>query len=160
MEKMKVALLRENAKMPRREHETDAGADVFLSYSEELIKNHVHPSGSLEIYPNSSIVVPTGIKLEVPPGYKVEVKNKSSIAAGRHLLVGACVIDSGYSGELFVNLHNVGVCSQYFREGDKVAQIVVGPIETPEFESVKEDELYKNMNSDRGDGGFGSTGER
>ena len=57
----------------------------------------------------------------------LEIKNKSSIAAKKQLLVGACVVDSGYDGEIFVNLHNVGKQTQWFKSGDKVAKSHFGP---------------------------------
>ena len=53
------------------------------------------------------------------------VKNRSSVAAKRSLIVGACVVDSGYDGEVFVNLHNVGKETQYLRAADKIAQLVL-----------------------------------
>jgi dUTP pyrophosphatase len=58
----------------------------------------------------------------------LEVKNRSGNAAKRSLLVGACVVDSGYSGEVFINLHNVGLEHQYIEPGMKIAQLVLVPV--------------------------------
>ena len=89
----------------------------------------------------------------------LEVKNRSSVAAKRSLIVGACVVDSGYDGEVFVNLHNVGSNTQYIRNGDKIAQLVMIPVvHFRTMESVSED-LYRSpiTISDRGTGALGST---
>jgi dUTPase len=89
----------------------------------------------------------------------IEVKNRSSVAAKRQLLVGACVIDSGYEGEVFVNLHNVGVESQTLKGGDKIAQLVMMPV--VHFRPVETNETnlysYPITISDRLDGALGST---
>ena len=86
----------------------------------------------------------------------LEVKNKSGIASKRSLIVGACVIDSGYDGQVFVNLHNIGLSEQMIKPGDKLAQLVLIPIETCDF-VVTDAKL--NDDSSRCEGGFGSTGD-
>ena len=152
---LKVKLLRDGAKLPWRAHPTDAGADVFYC-PDPTEKNYcVTESGLYWVGPHSSCVIPTGIKVEVPKGYMLEVKNKSGIASKRRLLVGACVIDSGYDGEVYINLHNVGSEVQKINSGDKLAQIVLVPIETCDF---KETDGEINADTKRGSGGFGSTG--
>ena len=88
----------------------------------------------------------------------LEVKNKSGIASKRQLIVGACVVDSGYDGEVFVNLHNIGFDSQIIDPGQKIAQAVLIPVNCFEIEEVIEDNL--NKGSTRGDGALGSTGDR
>ena len=88
----------------------------------------------------------------------LEIKNKSSIAAKKQLLVGACVVDSGYDGEIFVNLHNTGKQTHWFKDGDKVAQGVLMPVNLCEVVEVSEDKL--NLGSSRGGGALGSTGSR
>jgi dUTP pyrophosphatase len=91
----------------------------------------------------------------------LEVKNRSSVAAKRSLLVGACVVDSGYNGEVFVNLHNVGIESQSIKAGDKIAQLVMVPVLHPRPVETYERELYASAVtiSDRGAGALGSTDE-
>ncbi len=90
-----------------------------------------------------------------------EIKNKSGIAYKRQLLVGACVVDSGYEGEVFVNLHNVGHVTQWLSPGDKVAQGVVVPVVHARFRATSRPSLYGYpiTISDRGEGALGSTGE-
>ena len=72
------------------------------------------------------------------------------------MVVGACVIDCGYDGQVFVNLHNIGLSEQLIKPGDKLAQLVLIPVETCDF-VVTDAKL--NDNSSRGEGGFGSTGD-
>ena len=105
--------------------------------------------------PGSSCIIPTGIKVEVPEGYMLEVKNKSGIASKRRLIVGACVIDSGYDGEVFINLHNIGGEVQMIYPGEKLAQVILIPVEACKF---IETTGRINLDTERGPGGFGSTG--
>ena len=90
----------------------------------------------------------------------LEVKNRSSMAAKRHLIVGACVIDPGYNGELFINLHNIGQHTQTIENGQKIAQVVMIPIIHFRARKLMTDTLYNSdiCISNRGTGGFGSTG--
>ena len=84
--------------------------------------------------------------------------NRSSIAAKRSLMVGAHVIDSGYDGEVFINLHNVGEKRQTVRYGDKIAQLVMVPVVAFRPQLIGDD-LYRQAItiSNRGDGALGST---
>ena len=150
--KLKVFRLRHNAKLPKRAHDGDAGMDFYFCRKKGAAK-------SIPVYPGETVLFPTGIKAEVPKGYMLEIKNKSSVAAKKQLLVGACVVDSGYDGEIFINLHNVGKQTHWFSDGDKVAQGVLIPVNLCEVVEVDlADEL--NKNSTRGDGALGSTGSR
>ena len=151
---IKVFRIREDAKLPLRAHKADAGMDLFYCpYGE---RNDIIVRDGLAITPRESKLVATGIKVEVPYGYMLEIKNKSGIASKRQLLVGACVVDSGYDGEIFVNLHNIGTITQTIEPGQKIAQAVLVPIVTCWVEEVFEDTL--NQKSSRMTGGFGSTG--
>ena len=142
--------------VPSRGYQTDAGIDLFYCPNNE--KKLYDCTNAYHIPPKTSRVIPTGIKVEVPYGYMLEVKNKSGIASKRQLLVGACVVDCGYNGEVFVNLPNVGHATQVLRSGDKIAQAVLLPVSYCAIEEVFEDNL--NQTSARGSGGFGSTGVR
>ena len=147
--KAKIKLLREEAKMPVRAHAEDAGLDFFFCPED---------GKAMEIKPSGNGVMATGISIEVPEGHMLEIKNKSGVAAKRQLLVGSCVIDRGYTGELFINLNNVGTNSQTIQPGQKLAQGVFVKISYPELVVIEIDEpLY--VHSDRGDGSLGSTGD-
>tara|TARA_Y100000310_G_scaffold159423_1_gene158974 strand:+ start:271 stop:753 length:483 start_codon:yes stop_codon:yes gene_type:complete len=156
---IKVYKIREEAKLPERAHKTDAGMDLFYNPDKNRRDSPaclVKADGSYALAPGASCLLPTGIKVEVPRSCMLEVKNKSGIASKRQLLVGACVIDSGYNGEVFVNLHNIGQETQIVKPGQKIAQVVLVPIIQCSVEEVYEDDL--NQDSLRQTGGFGSTG--
>jgi len=147
--KVSVYKVRENAKLPARAHRTDAGADVF--YCPEVEEPIV-------IHESESELISTGLKIGVPKGYMLEIKNKSGVAFKKSLVVGACVVDSGYNGEVFVNLHNVGSVPQTILPGEKIAQAVLVPIVGAEFEETPVDDVY-GVSTTRGSGALGSTGD-
>jgi len=152
--KLRVYKIREAAKLPVRAHAADAGIDLFYCPD----KKHALYGTDYCVHPSESKIVPTGIKVEVPYGFMLEIKNKSSVAAKKQLLVGACVVDSGYDGEVFVNLHNVGAESRVIQPGQKIAQAVLIPVEPCVVTECGTDTL--NENSTRGAGALGSTGDR
>lgn len=133
---------------PTRSNPSDAGLDVYAFLSEPI-----------EIAWGESAVIPTGLKFGIPHGYMIEVKNRSSVAAKKGLVVGACVIDSGYDGEVFINLHNIGRNTQKIFHGDKIAQLVMVPVVHFYPKEVTVDALYRHdiTISNRGDGALGST---
>lgn len=147
--------VRDTATPPSRANPSDAGLDVYFSPE--------HPSEVMAtILPGQSMILPTGLKFGVPHGYMLEVKNRSGVAAKRGLLVGACVIDSGYDGEVFINLHNVGSKQQHILPGTKIAQVVMVPVVHFRAVETSRDNLYNWYPitiSDRGAGALGSTGE-
>ena len=151
---LRVYRTRAHAKLPVRAHAADAGIDLFYCPD----KVHSMYGKDYCVHPSESKVVPTGLKVEVPYGFMLEIKNKSSVAAKKQLLVGACVVDSGYDGEVFVNLHNVGSVACLIEPGQKIAQAVLIPIEPCVVTECKTDTL--NDNSTRGTGALGSTGDR
>lgn len=155
--KLQVYKLRKNAKLPQRAHRTDAGADLF--YCPDGKKKLYDCTEDFYIPPGNSRILPTGLKFEVPTGFMLEIKNKSGIAVKRQLLVGACVVDSGYDGEVFVNLHNVGPHTQVIKPGAKIAQAILISVECCEIEEVLDASIL-NIESTRGAGALGSTGVR
>ena len=149
---LKIARTHRLAKLPSRANPSDAGADVFYCPAKNVFT---------ELRPNESVILPTGLKIEVPHGYMLEVKNRSGMAAKNSLVVGACVIDSGYSGEIFVNLHNIGNTPKTIEIYDKIAQLVLIPVVQWRSFLVEEELLYVDplTISDRGHGALGSTGK-
>ena len=140
-----------NAHPPTRGNPSDAGLDVYFSPKQQE---------SITIKPGESAVLPTGLKFGVPHGYMLEVKNRSSVAAKRSLVVGACVVDSGYEGEVFVNLHNIGNEEQVVEPHTKIAQVVMTPVVSFRAMETTNPDLYgwyPITISDRGDGALGST---
>ena len=149
---LEYAKVRPSAISPERANPSDAGLDVFFSPADPI---------TVLLNPGDSKILPTGLKFGVPHGYMLEVKNRSSVAAKRSLIVGACVVDSGYDGEVFINLHNIGNTIQVLSPGDKVAQLVMTPVIHFRPMETTEDILYTYPMtiSNRGDGALGSTGE-
>ena len=145
--------VRPDAHRPTRGHPSDAGLDVYYSPTEQ--------AETMPIQPGESKVIPTGLRFGVPHGYMIEVKNRSSVAAKRSLIVGACVVDSGYDGEVFINLHNIGKQLQVIQPGDKIAQLVMIPVVHFRPAEAANDRLYDEpiTISDRGAGALGSTDE-
>lgn len=144
--------LRDSALDPVRANPSDAGLDVFYCPSDNR--------DSIRIDPGQSLVLETGLKFGVPHGFMLEVKNRSSVASKKHLIVGACVIDPGYNGELYINLHNIGLHTQMIENGQKIAQVIMVPVIHFRARKLMTDTLYDSdiCVSNRGTGGFGSTG--
>lgn len=145
---VKFAKMRENAKIPTKAYHTDAGIDIYWGPS-------VATEGVV-IPPEQSVLLETGIKTSVPDGWCLVAHNKSGISSKKNLVLGPCVVDAGYQGEIFVGLHNIGSVDATLVPGDKLTQFLV--IEVPDvgIEEVNLGELYLKT-SLRGKGGFGST---
>jgi dUTP pyrophosphatase len=144
----RVHRVRESAKLPDRAHETDAGMDFFFAPID---------NAPARLAPGQTAILETGIKMEVPPGHMLQIMNKSSVASKRQLLVGACVVDQGYTGEIFINLHNVGKDTELVYPGAKLAQGVFVSVGYPELVEITSDNIYGEKTA-RGDGALGSTG--
>lgn len=144
--------VRSDVIIPTRANPSDAGLDFY--YCPEGNESIILRSGETALFE-------TGIRMEIPHGYYLEIKNRSGNAYKRQLLVGACVVDSGYSGEIFVNLHNVGQSIQHVTPGMKIAQGVLLQSAHIRLNEVEESDLYRDniTISSRGDGALGSTGE-
>lgn len=135
---MKV-MLDKNAYMPERAYEADAGYDLRSPIKTRL-------------YAGEAVVIDTGVHVQIPKGYVGMLKSKSGLNVN-HDIVGEGVIDSGYTGSIRVKLYNHGIESYMIEIGDKISQLVIIPILTPELELTDSFEA-----TDRGNGGFGSSG--
>lgn len=147
---MKILRIRD-VKMPVRGTEGSAGIDLFVPNDQE----------SIVLNPGESAFIPAGIKARVPHGYALVAMNKSGIAAKKSLMVGACVIDEDYTGEIHIDLKNVGTESQTIHPGDKITQVLCLPVNYVTVEEASsEDEMFGDLVTERGAGGFGSTGTK
>lgn len=136
---MKI-VLDKGAYMPTRAHKTDAGLDLYAM-------------ADGWIYPAKSEVFDTGVHIAIPEGYVGMIKSKSGLNVKGNLTCEG-VIDSGYIGSIMVKLYNHSTAvMQRIAKGQKIAQLVIMPIITPELELC--DALE---DTERGEGGFGSTG--
>ena len=132
-------ILDNGAFKPEFAHKTDAGADL-RSPVEAVVPAH------------GSVVIDTGVHVEIPEGYVGILKSKSGLNV-KHDLIGTGTIDSGYSGSIRVKLYNLGDNDYQIMRGDKIIQMVILPCGYCEFTQVD-----KFAETERGDGGFGSTG--
>ena len=135
---MKI-MLEPNAIMPTRAHSTDAGLDLYAR--------------DTQIVPaKESAKFDTGVHIELPVGTAGFLKSKSGLNV-KHGLTGEGVIDVGYTGSIVVKLYNNSGFDYTVHAGDKISQLVILPIFTPDLELVDKLEV-----TERGDKGFGSSG--
>ncbi len=145
---MRISKIRD-VKTPTRANSTDAGIDFFVPEDQQKIR----------LFPGNSCLIPSGVKVNVPEGFALVAFNKSGVAVKKQLYAGACVVDCGYQGEVHINLTNVGKEDQFISPGDKIIQFVLLPLGEPLVEEVEVEDLYEEE-SNRGGGGFGSSGTK
>lgn len=146
MPRVNIKKLRENAVIPTYGSQFAAGADLYACLDDDLT-----------IEPAQTKLVPTGIAAEIPEGYAGLIYARSGIASKRGLApankVG--VVDADYRGEIMVALHNHSDIPQSIAKDERIAQLVIAPFLSVEFNEVEE--LSDTV---RGAGGFGSTGTK
>ena len=147
---VKMTKAKPNAKLPTWESVNSAGADLYACLSDEQMP-------VVQINPGETVMISVGIKTEFAPGHVALIHARSGLAAKKGLApankVG--VIDADYRGEWFVALHNHSNDIQIVEDGDRIAQVLFQEIEHPTFEEVEE-----LSETERGEGGFGSTGTK
>lgn len=132
-------MLDKGAKLPTRAYSTDAGLDLYAREGEVILAGCSH-------------TFDTGVHVEIPEGYAGLLVSKSGLNVV-HGLTSTGLIDSGYTGSIAVKLFNQSRKTYIVKAGDKISQLVLIPVLTPEIELV--DSLEE---TERGNGGFGSTG--
>ena len=132
-------MLDEGAYMPERAHAADAGYDLRTPVN-------------FQITARRGATIDTKVHVMIPKGYAGFIKSKSGLLSRNNIRVDG-VVDAGYTGTIKVMMFNDGLLDKTFRVGDKIAQLVILPIETPELEEVSSLE-----ETERGDNGFGSSG--
>ena len=146
MKPISVKKLHPMAKLPTYGSSEAAGADLYACLE-----------ACVTVAPGESAFIPTGLALEVPVGCAGLIYARSGMACKRGLApankVG--VIDSDYRGQIVVVLHNHGSQPQTIENGDRIAQLIITPVLTPAYQEAEE-----LSQSDRGSGGFGSTGSK
>ena len=143
---IKIKKVNPNAKLPTHGSEQAAGYDLYACLDTENITIDAH----------KTVKVPTGLSMAIPEGYFGAIFARSGLAAKEGLRPANCVgvVDSDYRGEFIVMLHNDTNEPKTVENGDRVAQLVVMPYMTIDFEET--DSLDETQ---RGTGGFGSTGK-
>lgn len=142
--KIKVIKTKENARLPYKATSGSAGADLFACIDASAV-----------VKPGERLLIPTGIAMEIPFGYGGFVFPRSSVASKHGVSLANCVgvIDSDYRGEISVPVINHSDKDYTINAGDRIAQLVIMPVEDAEYETAEE--LSDTV---RGSGGFGSTG--
>ena len=143
---MRISKVRE-VKTPTRGTEKSAGIDFYVPQGREYIR----------LSPGESCLIPSGIKADVPKGHALIAFNKSGVAVKKGLHVGASVVDEDYQGEIHINLMNVSKEEVVISPGEKILQFILLPVFYDNIEVVSEESLFKSV-TERGTGGFGSTG--
>ena len=136
---MKITL-DEGAVMPQRAHKQDAGLDLFSREDRAILDG-------------DSAVFDTGVHIELPPGTFGQLFSKSGLNVNYNIVSCGGTIDEGYTGSIHVKLYNLGKKPYMIRKGQKICQLVIMPCLKPDLEIVE-----KLEDTERGTGGFGSTG--
>lgn len=151
---LEFSKVRSDAITPTRSNPSDAGMDIYYCPAEKIT--------ALQVPSLGKALLPSGIRVSIPHGYALEIKNRSSVASKKGLIIGGELIDAGYEGEIMIDLHNISNRLVTILPGDKIAQFVVYPIVQVRLSEVSQGSLFDTENkpitmSDRRDGGFGST---
>lgn len=142
MQTVRVARLKTEAKLPVYGSEEAAGMDISTCVD-----------GTIE--PGQQVCIPTGLAFQIPKGYVGILKERSGLSFKNKLALGAGVIDSDYRGEVKVILRNHSDVPFTHQQGDRVSQMLILKADQVLIEEVSKDELNQTQ---RGEGGFGSTG--
>jgi dUTP pyrophosphatase len=144
-EQLEIRLINRSG-LPHPEYKTahSAGMDLRSASEEDIV-----------LKPGTRALVPTGLYIQLPDGFEAQVRSRSGLALkqGVAVLNSPGTIDADYRGEVGVILINLGEHDFVIRKGDRVAQMIIAPYIMARFREVEELE-----SSDRGAGGFGSTG--
>ena len=126
----------------------DAGMDLMADIDQ-----------TIGIRAGETRLIPTGLKFEIPEGFEGQIRSRSGLASKKNLVVinSPGTIDSGYRGEVMVALRNFSTDTSFafIARGERIAQLVFAPVTRVELKLVEDKDL---SNTDRGTGGFGSTG--
>ena len=138
--KIKIKKITPDGKVPTRAKSSDAGYDLYSTVD-------------MPITPTARQLVPTGIAIEIPEGYYGRIAPRSGLAVRAGIDILAGVVDSGYRNEIKVVMINLGEGLVSVNKGDRIAQLIIEKCYDVEWEEVNE-----LSDSDRGEGGFGSSG--
>ena len=142
MKTLQIKQLSPNATLPTRNFSTDSGLDIYAS--EDIIVTHTH-----------AVIIPTGIAVNIPEGYEGTIRPRSGKSVKTNLRVVLGTIDAGYTAEIGVIADTLDRSSYLVQRGEKIAQLVIQRVETPQLEIVDQFDIQ----SERGEKGFGSSDE-
>ena len=146
MTEILIKRLSNNVSLPKYETEGSSGMDLAANINE-----------GIEIKPGATVIVPTGISVSIPKNFEIQIRPRSGLAAKKSISVlnTPGTIDADYRGELKVILINLGTKSFFVENGARIAQMVLCPVVKANLKEVKILE-----DTERGSGGFGSTGTK
>ena len=146
MTKIHIKKLSSSVSIPRYETPGSSGMDIAAHIKDNIIIN-----------PGEKALIPTGFSMAVPKGFEVQIRPRSGLAVKKNITVlnTPGTIDADYRGEIKVILINLGKEKFIIENGERIAQMVVCPVIQANFEEVKE-----LSDTERGSGGFGSTGNK
>ena len=143
MRKIKIKIqLEADRSLPTYQSKDAAGCD--------LINNR----GTIKLYPLDRTVINTGVRIQLPEGYEAQVRGRSGLNRDYGIVVPTGTIDADYRGEIRVVVYNLSREPYIIEEGERIAQLVICPVVQADWQQVEH--LDK---TDRGEGGFGSTGK-
>lgn len=169
-----------DVKSPARANENDAGMDFFIPYFNEQfladlkaknVNNDIFYNMKIDekgqeiveivLLPHAQINIPSGIKVNIfDKNTFLLAQNKSGVATKYRLVVGACVVDADYQGEVHLNLINTSNEKVVLRTGQKIVQFIHLPYIKSELEEITNEQYNAIKVTDRGEGGFGHSGEK
>ena len=146
MTKIQIKKLSSSVLIPKYETPGSSGMDVAAYVKSNII-----------IYPGEKALVPTGLSISIPLGHEVQIRPRSGLAVKKNITVlnTPGTIDADYRGEIKVILINLGKEKFIIKNGDRIAQMVICPVVQADLEEVEE-----LSDTERGSGGFGSTGDK
>ena len=168
---MKIQVINKSSnKLPEYETKGAACADVRADFSSISITNPIKAYGNVEFFfksdvnrqmirlsPSSRALIPTGLHVSIPEGYEIQVRMRSglSLKTGLMMCNGIGTIDSDYTGNIGVILTNQGFEDVFIEHGERIGQLALCKVDKIEWEEVS-----KLDETERGDGGYGSTGNK
>ena len=146
MTEILIKRLSKNIPLPKYETDGSSGMDIAADVNENI-----------EIKPGKSEIIPTGLAISIPKNFEIQIRPRSGLAAKKSISVlnTPGTIDADYRGELKVILINLGTKSFFVENGARIAQMVLCPVVKANLKEVKILE-----DTERGSGGFGSTGTK
>ena len=147
---MRISKIRD-VKTPTRGTDGSAGIDFYVPND--------YPTDLCSVDPHERLLIPSGVRADVPDGFALIAFNKSGVALKKGFDIGACVVDSDYQGEIHLHLFNTTEHVQEIEPGQKLVQFLLIPVDHCGIELVADEKLFTSE-TDRGSGGFGSTGTR
>ena len=157
---IKIKRLTPTALIPTKAHASDACFDLYLDAHDALYHEwnggvKVKAARGIKIRPHETVMLHTGIAMETPVGYYAAIYARSGLASKQGLRPANCVgiIDAAYRGEVMVAMHNDSDQTRIVCHGDRIAQMAILPV--LDVKLVEADNLSE---TDRGSGGFGSSG--